>query len=119
VVLTNGPRGPGGEVVGEEVCNAVKRKAAALEGETERRHGEGEAKEARGSQACLAPTGPAPPRERLQLRVGRCCSEYLRSPSLPLPLSFSSSLRVCGQGIESPVAARVGKALGGCGGGFL
>jgi hypothetical protein len=28
------------------------------------------------------------------------------------PLSFSSGLRVCGQGIESPKAARVGRALG-------
>jgi hypothetical protein len=45
-VLTNGPRGPGGEGIGEEVRDAVTRKATALVGEAERRRGEGEAEEA-------------------------------------------------------------------------
>jgi hypothetical protein len=34
-VLTDGPRGPSGEGVGEEVCDAVTRKAAALVGEAD------------------------------------------------------------------------------------
>jgi hypothetical protein len=39
----------------------------------------------------------------------------LRAPpfsSFSPPFSFSSGLRVCGQGIESPEEARVGRALG-------
>jgi hypothetical protein len=64
-----------------------------------------------GSQACLAPAGLAPPRGRLRLRGGWCYSGRLCSPP-SLPFSFSSGLRVGGQGIESPEAVRVGRALG-------
>jgi hypothetical protein len=63
-VLTNGPRGPVGEGVGEEVRDAVTRKAVVLVGEAERRRGEGEAREAGGhSRARL-------PRVRLLLTGG-------------------------------------------------
>jgi hypothetical protein len=54
-VLTTGPMGPGGEGVGEEVRDAVTRKAAALVGEAERRRGEEEVEEAGGRRRARLP----------------------------------------------------------------
>jgi hypothetical protein len=66
------------------------------------RHGAAKRKPRKqGSQACLAPAGPAPPRGQLRLRGGRCCSGRLRSPP-PLPLLLLLRLRVGGQGIGFP-----------------
>jgi hypothetical protein len=54
-VLTDGPRGPSGEGVGEEVCDAVTRKEAVLVGEADRRRDEGEAEEAGGRRRAWLP----------------------------------------------------------------
>jgi hypothetical protein len=110
VVLTNGQWGPGGEGVGEEVRDTETRKAAALVGEIERRRGEGEAEEVGGRRRAWLLW------VRLLLAGGSGFAAGGAAPgaSVLLLLSpFSSSgLRVCGQGIESPEAARVGRALG-------
>jgi hypothetical protein len=116
-VLTDGPRGPSGEGVGEEVCNAVTGKEAALVGEAERRHDVEEAEEAGGRRRAWLP------RVRLLLAGGFGFAAGGAAPGtsvllLLFPFSFSSGLRVGGQGIESPEAARVGRGMGG-GGGFL
>jgi hypothetical protein len=116
-VLTDGPRGPSGEGVGEEVCDAVTRKEAALVGEAERRRDVEEAEEAGGRRRAWLP------RVRLLLAGGFGFAAGGAAPGtsvllLLFPFSFSSGLRVGGQGIESPEAARVGRGMGG-GGGFL
>jgi hypothetical protein len=110
-VLTDGPRGPSGEGVGEEVCDAVTRKEAALVGEAERRRGEGETEEAGGRRRAWLP------RFWLLLAGGFDFTVGGAAPGasallLLSPFSFSSGLRVGGQGIESPEAARVGRAMG-------
>jgi hypothetical protein len=109
-VLTNGPRGPSGEGVGEEVCDAVTRKAAALVGEEDRRRDEGEAEEAGGRRRAWLP------RVRLLLAGGSGFAAGGAAPGASIllllsPFSFTSGLRVCGQGIESLEVARVVRAL--------
>jgi hypothetical protein len=110
-VLTDGPRGPSGEGVGEEVCDAVTRKEAAPVGEAERRRDEEEAEEAGGRRRAWLP------RVRLLLAGGSGFAAGGAAPGTSVllllsPFSFSSGLRVGGQGIESPEAARVGRAMG-------
>jgi hypothetical protein len=87
-VLTDGSRGPSGEGVGEEVCDAVTRKEAALVGEADGRRDEEEAEEAgvagvlgsRGSGSSRA--APASLRVVL-LRAPPCSSFSSPSPSPP------------------------------------
>jgi hypothetical protein len=110
-VLTDGPRGPSGEGVGEEVCDAVTRKEAVLVGEAERRRDEEEAEEAGGRRRAWLP------RVRLLLAGGSGFEAGGAAPGasvllLLFPFSFSSGLRVGGLGIESTEAARVGRAMG-------
>jgi hypothetical protein len=104
--------------VGEGVCGAVTRKEAALVGEADRRRGEGEAEEAGGRRRAWLP------RVRVLLAGGSGFGAGGAAPGASVlllfsPFSFSSGLRVGGQGIGSPEAARVGRAMGGRGGGFL
>jgi hypothetical protein len=109
-VLTDGPRGPSGEGVGEEVCDVVTRKEAAPVVEAERRRDEEEVEEAGGRRRSWLP--------RVRLLAGG--SGFAAGGAAPgasvllllCPFSFSSGLRVGGQGIESPEAARVGRAMG-------
>jgi hypothetical protein len=110
-VLTNGPRGPNGEGVGEEVCDAVKRKAAVLVGEADRRCNEGEAEEAGGRRRAWLP------RVRLLLAGGSGFAAGGAAPGASVllllsPFSFSSGLWVCGQGIESPRRLGLGEPWG-------
>jgi hypothetical protein len=63
------------------------------------------------------PTGPAPPRGGSGFAAGGA-APGASALLLLSPFSFSSGLWVGGQGIESPEAARVGRAMGG-GDGFL
>jgi hypothetical protein len=94
-VLTNGPRGPSGEGVGEEVREAVTRKVVTMVGEAERRRGEGETEEAGDRRRAWLP------RVRLLLANG---SGFVAGGAAPgasfllllSPFSFSFGLRVCG-----------------------
>jgi hypothetical protein len=93
------------------LCGAVTRKEAALVGEAGRRRGEEEAEEAGGRRRAWLP------RVRPLLVGGSGFAAGGAAPGASVllllsPFSFSSGLRVGGQGIESPEAARVGRAMG-------
>jgi hypothetical protein len=97
--------------VSEGVCGAVTRKEAALVGEAERQRDEEEAEEAGCRRRAWLP------RVRLLLAGGSGFAAGGAAPGasvllLLFPFSFSSGLRVGGQRIESPEAARVGRAMG-------
>jgi hypothetical protein len=88
-VLTDGPRGPSGEGVGEGVCDAVTRKEAALVGEADGRRDEEEAEEAgvagvRGSCGSGSSSRAAPASWWVALLRAPLCSSFSSpSPSPP------------------------------------
>jgi hypothetical protein len=93
------------------VCGAVTKKEAKLVGEADRRRGEGEVEEAGGRRRAWLP------RVRLLLAGGSGFAAGGAAPGASVllllsPFSFSSGLRVGGQGIGSPEAARVRRAMG-------